>query len=295
MSTHNPNPAEVLVSILDFQVIFQIIALVLISYIFVRVFISILFRLSDRFESHRIHIRMVAPLLKMVVYLAVIYYIASYVLALSSDQLVAFSALTGAIIGFGLKDLFSDVAGGVVVIIENTYHVGDQIRMGDYYGEVIDIGLRATKLRTPDDNTVSVPNNLIFTESVASGNYGKSEMMVVTDMFTDPQSDAYLAMKIAEEAALTSKYIFLDDKHGVTVLLNEFPSHLRIRVKAYVNDLRCEFNFRSDITRRSWKGFAEHGIKAPEAFFPGYYQREPGETFTQRRRSRPERVDHDEI
>jgi small-conductance mechanosensitive channel len=295
MSDHNPNPAEVLSSILNFEVVLQIIVLLVVSHIFVKVVASILFRISERFESHRVHIRMIEPLFRIVFYLIVIYYIASYVLTISSNQLVAFSALAGAVIGFGLKDLFADVAGGIVIILESTYHVGDQIRMGDYYGEVIDIGLRATQLRTPDDNTVSVPNNLIFTESVASGNYGKSEMMVITDMFIDPQSDAYLAMKIAEEAAFTSKYIFLDDKHGVTVLLNEFPSHLRIRIKAYVNDLRYEFNFRSDITRRSWKAFAEHGIKAPEAFFPGYYQREPGENSDQRRRTRPERFGFDEI
>lgn len=277
MSDHAPNPAEVLLSILSLQVILQIIFLIIFSYILVRVVSSILLRLSERFEEHRVKIRMVGPLFKVTVYLAVLYYIASYVLSLSSDQFVAFSALAGAIIGFGLKDLFSDVAGGVVVITENTYHVGDKIRMGNYYGEVIDIGLRATQLSTPDDNTVTVPNSLIFTESVASGNYGNEEMMVVTDMFIDPKSDAYLAMKITEEAAFTSKYIFLDEEHRITTLLNEFPSHLRVRVKAYVNDLRYEFEFRSDITRRSWKAFTQHGIKAPEAFFPGYYQREHGE------------------
>jgi len=277
MSDHTPNPAEVLVSILSLQVILQIVFLVIFSYVLVRVVSLILLRLSERFEEHRVKIRMVGPLFKIMVYLAVLYYIASYVLSLSSNQFVAFSALAGAIIGFGLKDLFSDVAGGVVVITEKTYHVGDKIRMGDYYGEVTDIGLRATQLRTPDDNTVIVPNSLIFTESVASGNYGNEEMMVVTDMFIDPKSDAYLAMKITEEAAFTSKYIFLDEEHGITTLLNEFPSHLRVRVKAYVNDLRYEFEFRSDITRRSWKAFTQHGIKAPEAFFPGYYQRKHGE------------------
>ncbi|MDP2218319.1 MAG: mechanosensitive ion channel [Methanolobus sp.] len=295
MSDHNPSPAEVLSSILNFEVVLQIIVLLVVSHIFVKVVASILSRISERFESHRVHIRMIEPLFRIVFYLIVIYYIASYVLTISSNQLVAFSALAGAVIGFGLKDLFADVAGGIVIILESTYHVGDQIRMGDYYGEVIDIGLRATQLRTPDDNTVSVPNNLIFIESVASGNYGKSEMMVITDMFIDPQSDAYLAMKISEEAAFTSKYIFLDDKHGVTVLLNEFPSHLRVRIKAYVNNLRYEFEFRSDITRRSWKAFAQHDIKAPEAFFPGYYQREPGESFSQNRPSRSERAGFEDM
>ncbi|MDW7733161.1 MAG: mechanosensitive ion channel family protein [Methanolobus sp.] len=273
MANPSPDPAETLLSVFSADVILQILFLILLSYLFVRVAIFIILRLSERFDKHRVRIRMFSPIIKILVYLMVLYFIASYILVLSTEQLVAFSAVAGAIIGFGLKDLFSDLVGGIVIILENPYHAGDQIRMGDYYGEVIDIGLRATQLRTPDDNTVSAPNSLIFTESVASGNYGNSEMMIVTDMFMDPKSDAYLAMKIIEEAAFTSKYIFLDEDHQVTVLLNEFPSHLRVRVKAYVNDLRYEFKFRSDITRRSWKAFSEHGIKAPEAFFPGYYQR----------------------
>ncbi|TGC09379.1 mechanosensitive ion channel family protein [Methanolobus halotolerans] len=273
MSDSNPSPAEVLLSILSVEVVLQVVLLIISSYLFIRVIVFILLRLSERFEQHRVRIRMIAPIIKISVYFVVLYLIASYVLALSSSQVVAFSAVTGAILGFGLKDLFSDLVGGIVVILENPYHVGDQIKMGDYYGEVVDIGLRATKLKTPDDNTVSAPNSLIFTESVASGNYGSSEMMIVTDMFMDPKSDAYLAMRITEEAAFTSKYIYLDEDHQITILLNEFPSHLRVRVKAYVNDLRYEFKFRSDITRRSWKAFSKYGIKAPEAFFPGYYQK----------------------
>ncbi|MBN2109665.1 MAG: mechanosensitive ion channel family protein [Methanosarcinaceae archaeon] len=272
MANPSTNPAETLLSVFSSEVVLQIVLLVLSSYLFVKIIIFIILHFSERFESQRVKIRMFAPVVKIMVYLIVLYLIAAYILELSAEQLLAFSAVAGAIIGFGLKDLFSDIAGGIVIVLESTFHLGDQIRMGDYYGEVIDIGLRSTRLKTPDDNIVSVPNSLIFTESVASGNYGNSEMMIVTDMFIDPKSDAYLAMKIIKEAALTSKYIFLDENHKVTVLLNEFPSHLRLFVKAYVNDLRYEFKFRSDITLRSWNAFHEHGIEAPEAFFPGYYQ-----------------------
>ncbi len=274
MANPSSNAAETLLSLFNIEVILQIIFLLVFSYVFVRILIFFILRLSERFDKYRVQIRMISPIIKITVYVLVLYLIASSILAISTSQLVAFSAVAGAIIGFGLKDLFSDLVGGIVIILEHPYHVGDQIEMGDYYGEVVDIGLRSTVLRTPDDNTVSAPNSLIFTESVASGNYGSAEMMIVTDMFMDPKSDAYLAMRIAEEAAFTSKYILLDEDHRITVLLNEFPSHLRVRVKAYVNDLRYEFKFRSDITRRSWKAFSEHGIKAPEAFFPGHYERD---------------------
>ncbi len=66
---------------------------------------------------------------------------------------------------------------------EKPYQIGDKVKIGEYYGEVSDIGIRSTRLITPDDNLVSVPNYLIFTQAVASANAGSPEMMVVIDLF----------------------------------------------------------------------------------------------------------------
>jgi hypothetical protein len=157
--------------------------------------------------------------------------------------------------------LFADIIGGIVITFEKHYQVGDKIKIGDYYGEVSDIGIRATKLVTPDDNLVSAPNYLIFTQAVASANAGAPEMMVVIDLFLD--SDAVLAMKLLKESVATSKYVYISKKRPFTVLLKDYPFYRRLRAKAYVNDLRYEFEFESEVTRRAWIEFSKNGIKAP--------------------------------
>jgi hypothetical protein len=50
-------------------------------------------------------------------------------------------------IGFGARNLVTDFLSGVFMILEDQYGVGDQIDAGVASGEVIEVGLRVTKLR----------------------------------------------------------------------------------------------------------------------------------------------------
>jgi hypothetical protein len=63
---------------------------------------------------------------------------------------------------------------------------------------------------------------------------------------------------------ITSKYVFVSNKRPFTVLLKDFPFYRHLSAKAYVNDLRYEFEFESEVTRRTWEEFAKNGIKAPK-------------------------------
>jgi small-conductance mechanosensitive channel len=128
---------------------------------------------------------------------------------------------------------------------------------------VKDIGLRVTWLVTPDDTLVSVPNGSILQSPAANVNAGNLEMMVVIDLFIDQSSDARMAMHILREALLTSQYIRLSEKHPHVILMKDFPFYRRIRAKGYANDLRYEFLFETDVTKRAWQEFKRIGIMHP--------------------------------
>jgi moderate conductance mechanosensitive channel len=82
-------------------------------------------------------------------------------------------------VGFGMKDLVAEVVGGLVIVLDKPYQVRDKVYMGGYYGEVKDIGIRATRLVTPDDTLVSVPNQMALSQPVANATADVQEMMVV--------------------------------------------------------------------------------------------------------------------
>ncbi len=146
-----------------------------VAYVLGRIITTVLSKLSEKLSrSGRIKVKMIIPATKFVIYILVFYYVLREIFKIFGPELFLLTGLLGAAIGFGIKDLFADFVGGVVITFEKPYHIGDKITIGNYYGEVTDIGLRATKLVTPDDNTVTAPNSLIFNETVASGNYGIS-------------------------------------------------------------------------------------------------------------------------
>lgn len=254
---------EIPAGIIKAETILYILYVLVLAYILVWVLSFLLKKIAERAGVYRTYITMIIPLLKITIYISALYLIIAAILEPSLTQLVAFSGLFGAALGFGLKDIFADIIGGIVITFERPYQIGDKISMGGYYGEVIDIGIRSTRLKTPDDSLVSVPNFLIFSEASSSGNAGKTEMMVVIDLFINTESNAELAMNILKEAVVTSKYVYITPSRPYTVLLEDFPFYKRIRAKAYVNDLRFEFEFKSEVTRRAGIEYKRQGIQPP--------------------------------
>ncbi|MPM85008.1 hypothetical protein SDC9_132085 [bioreactor metagenome] len=250
---------------IETQTLVNMVLIFVIAYLLGRIITSILSKTSERMSrSDRVKIKMVIPAVKFAIYIIAFYYFLRKILKIFGPELFLLTGLIGAAIGFGLKDLFADFVGGVVITFERPYQVGDKITIGNYYGEVTDIGLRATRLVTPDDNTVTAPNSLVFNETIASGNYGSPEMMVVIDLYIASESDIKTAMRILRETVVSSKYVYISETSPVIMLNKALPFYTRLRAKAYVNDLRDEFEFESDVHTRAWIEFQKNGVRAPQ-------------------------------
>ncbi|WP_432082030.1 mechanosensitive ion channel family protein [Streptomyces sp. WAC 04229] len=72
--------------------------------------------------------------------------------------LLASAGVAGVAIGFGARNLVTDFLSGVFMILEDQYGVGDSIDAGVASGEVIEVGLRVTKLRGVDGEIWYVRN-----------------------------------------------------------------------------------------------------------------------------------------
>jgi len=234
-----------------------------VAYLLVRGVTAALAAVAERTPARRITIKMFVPIVKLAGYGAAVYVVLGPLLDLSAAQLLAVSGLLGAAIGFGLKDLAASLIGGAVIVTERPYRVGDKVTVGEHYGEVVDIGLRATTLRTPDDTAVVVPNDTVFSSNVANANDGAPEMLVVAEVAVAPEADLGTARDVVEDALVTSPYVRVDDDHPVSVLIEDEGYYRTIRGKAYVTDLRDEEAFASDVTRRSLAAFEERGVPTP--------------------------------
>lgn len=255
--------AELPLKPIDTALVLNIVSVIIIAYVLTYLLSYILLHFAERISWYRGSLTMVIPLLKLVIYSIAFYYIFTSLIELSITQMIAFSGLFGAAIGFGLKDLFADIVGGILIILEKPYQIGDKVTIGDTYGEVKNIGIRSTRIQSPSDEIISVPNFTIFSQPVSSGNAGDLAMMVVIDLFVHSDADADLAMKILREALVTSKHVIISKRYPYTVLVEDFPFYMRLRAKGYVNDLRLEFEFKSEVTRRAWAELRKAGIRPP--------------------------------
>jgi len=219
--------------------------------------------LADRFTSQRFRVTLLIPVAKFLIYGLGAYVVVGLLFDLSTTQLVAFSGLRGAALGLGLKDFLADIFGGLVLVAEQPYRIGDKVTIGDYYGEVTDIGIRSTTLVTPTDTAVAVPNFLFVNETTANANDGNPEMLVTVEFFVDPDTDVATARAIVEDALYTSQYVYVSDACPVTVLVDDELYYRTIEGWAYVTDLRHEYPFRSDVTERVLDAFDDAGIDSP--------------------------------
>ncbi len=64
------------------------------------------------------------------------------------------------------QDTLANVFGSVVVAVDQPFRVGDFVKIGSFEGVVEDIGLRSTRLRTPDRTLISIPNKTVAAEAI---------------------------------------------------------------------------------------------------------------------------------
>jgi small conductance mechanosensitive channel len=67
-------------------------------------------------------------------------------------------------LGFALQDIVSNFSAGIVLLLERPFTEGDHIAIPDAEGQVEELRIRATRLRSPDGQLVIVPNKLLFTQ-----------------------------------------------------------------------------------------------------------------------------------
>ena len=170
-------------------------------------------------------------------------------------------ASVGIALGLGAQDLVKNLIGGLVILIDRPYQLGDRVKIGDAYGEIDHIGLRSTKLTMPNDTRVTIPNSDILSGKAWNANSGVPDCQVVTDLFVPHDTNPTEVIEIGAEAAYSSPYILLS-KPVVVLLQDHFQDgpYMTVRVKAYVYDHRFEPRLQSDITQRAKAEFLRRGM-----------------------------------
>lgn len=252
--------------IISLPKIFWAVVFIAIGYFVIRFISSALEAIAERSTKYRITVKGLLPIIKIFGWVFIIFIVIAGIFQPPMSTVLAVSASIGIAVGFAAQDILKNIFGGIIILLDRPFQVGDKIETGSHYGEVVQIGLRSTRIVTPDDSLVTIPNGDLMNKSVSNSNAGEANCQVVAEIYLPIDVDTKKVRAIAIEAAQVSKFIFLNKPIAVLFFneVKERRSYLKMRLKAYVSDIRNEFAFKSDMTETVMSELIKAKIIDPE-------------------------------
>ncbi|MCG6910961.1 MAG: mechanosensitive ion channel family protein [Deltaproteobacteria bacterium] len=202
-----------------------------------------------------------------------IIYVTAAILALDTLGInvmpfVAGAGVLGVALGFAAKDTLSNLIAGVLLIIDRPFEVGDRIEVwrapagSASWGDVIDIGLRATKIRTTDNIVIIIPNNEIMTRDIVNYTIINTKIRVRINVGIAYDADLTLAKDTVLQVAAEIDWIAKDPAPKV-VVRNFGESSVELQLRVWIPDARRRMDTISEVTDRIKTRFDEKGIEIP--------------------------------
>lgn len=194
--------------------------------------------------------------------------IALDVLGVNVMPFIAGAGVMGVAVGFAAKDTLSNLIAGILLIIDRPFEIGDRIEVWSAptgsasWGDVIDIGLRATRIKTTDNIVVIIPNNEIMTRDIVNYTIISSSIRVRVNIGIAYDADMAKAKALIIRAAQSADWILAEPAPKVVV--RDFgESSVDLQLRVWIKDARKRMDTISYITDTVKTLFDENGIEIP--------------------------------
>jgi small-conductance mechanosensitive channel len=181
---------------------------------------------------------------------------------------IAGAGILGVALGFAAKDTLSNLIAGVLLIIDRPFEVGDRIEVwrapagSASWGDVIDIGLRATKIKTTDNIVIIIPNNEIMTRDIVNYTIINTKIRVRVNVGIAYDADLALAKKTV--LAVAGEIDWIASEPAPKVVVRSFgESSVELQLRVWIPDARRRMDTISEVTDRIKERFDEQGIEIP--------------------------------
>jgi len=181
-------------------------------------------------------------------------------LGLSLGPLLAGFGVVGFILGFAMQDSLSNLAAGMMILINRPYDVGDLVEISGVFGKVENMSMVSTSILTIDNQKLVVPNSKIWGDVIKNVTDQRLRRVDMTFgiSYTDdiPHAEKVLAEILADHGKV------LDDPEPMVRLhtLNESSVDFVVRPWVKTDDY---WDIYWDVTRAVKMRFDEEGISIP--------------------------------
>jgi small-conductance mechanosensitive channel len=178
-------------------------------------------------------------------------------------DLTAFTVFSGAFglaIGFGLQKTIGNLIAGIILLMDRSIKPGDVIVVGDSFGWVNKIGVRAVSVVTRDGKEHLIPNENLMTQEVENWSYTDRNVRVRIPVTVSYDCDLKVAQDLMLRAAKESPRAL--NNPPTNVRLSAFGENgVEHEILTWISDPESGVgNVKSDVLNRLWLLFQEHGI-----------------------------------
>jgi small-conductance mechanosensitive channel len=179
---------------------------------------------------------------------------------------LAGAGIAGIAVALAAQDFISNFFGGAVIKVDKPFKVGDRVKIEDYYGDVLSVGTRSTRIRTLDNQVVTLPNNKITTNVIV--NYSEPDeslritIPVTAAYGTDPRRVKTILLEIARDTIRNTSYLL--EEPAPVVFFSEFgESSLNFILRVWMKKYNVPDEVKDAINIRITERFAQEGIEIP--------------------------------
>ena len=172
---------------------------------------------------------------------------------------IAATAVFAVGIGLAVQGIAVNFVSGVILLVEQSIKIDDIIEVDGQYCRVMNMGIRATRVRTLFEEDILVPNSALVQQAIKNLTLHDSLIRIAVEVGVSYDSDAAQVRATLEEVA--SRHAEADKEYPPLVLLQDFAaSALVYEVSVWVHDPWRHRRHRSALREEILRAFRERGI-----------------------------------
>lgn len=144
-----------------------VILTIVFCYIAAQIILKITFRTLDAMPIEMTLVKFAKNVIRIVVYVVVVLIILDRI-GFQTSSLVALVSVLSAAFALAAQNSLANLFGGILLLINKPFLVGDYISAGGVEGTVLEIGLLNTQINTYDNKRISIPNGTISAETITN-------------------------------------------------------------------------------------------------------------------------------
>lgn len=180
---------------------------------------------------------------------------------LDVGALIAGLGIGGLAVALASQDTVKNVIGGLIILFDKPFGIGDHIQVDNFNGHVEDIGLRSTRIRSTDGKEVSIPNTL-FSDKPITNISREKESKVITNLnlsYANQKENTEQLCKMLMEM-LSGNEKLVSNKTEVVVSSFE-ESHIKLTIQYFIKKGSHYSAVKNEINLKVWEILLKSGIQ----------------------------------